>query len=51
MPILPDVFMSAGFTTLVFDRDATGQVSGFRLMGGRVRNLRFAALGSQLPAN
>lgn len=29
------------FSRIVFDRDAAGQVTGFRLSGGRVLNLRF----------
>jgi CubicO group peptidase (beta-lactamase class C family) len=39
-PLYPDGF-SAGNQTLRFYRDPAGRVVGFRVMAGRVRNLRF----------
>lgn len=40
-PAFPDGFTEGG-NTLRFTRDAKGQVEGFRVYAGRVRNLRFA---------
>jgi hypothetical protein len=36
-----DVFVAGDSTTLLFDRNDSGEVTGFRLTSGRVRNLRF----------
>jgi CubicO group peptidase (beta-lactamase class C family) len=41
VPTFPDGFMGGG-NTVRFTRNAKGQVEGFRVYAGRVRNLRFA---------
>jgi len=41
VPTFPDGFVAGG-NTLRFTRNAKGQVEGFRVYAGRVRNLRFA---------
>ncbi len=41
VPTFPDGFVSGG-NTIRFTRNAKGQVEGFRVYAGRVRNLRFA---------
>jgi hypothetical protein len=40
-PSFPDGFLVAG-NTIRFTRNAAGQIEGFRVYAGRVRNLRFA---------
>ena len=37
------------FDEVAFSRNTAGQVDGFRLSGGRVRNLRFVKLDTPLP--
>jgi CubicO group peptidase (beta-lactamase class C family) len=41
MPFYEDGFALNGGRSLRFSRDSSGRVAGFRLMAGRVRNLRF----------
>jgi CubicO group peptidase (beta-lactamase class C family) len=41
VPTFPDAFIGGG-NTIRFTRNAGGQVEGFRVYAGRVRNLRFA---------
>jgi CubicO group peptidase (beta-lactamase class C family) len=50
MPMEPDAFR-AGSRLMRFERDAAGAITGFRLTGGRVRNVAFRRLAEgSLPA-
>jgi CubicO group peptidase (beta-lactamase class C family) len=47
MPVENDVFRTN--RTFRFERDARGAVTGFKLTGGRVRNIQFVRLAQALP--
>ena len=49
VPVFPDGF-AGGNNTFRFTRNTDGQVEGFRVYAGRVRNLRFARRQPTQPA-